>query len=221
MVAIVGGDGSGKSTAVDGLTTWLSRAFVVRRVHLGRPPKSPTTLAVKSALRAGRRVGLWPDLAEPTAPRTDATEAPSTAWLTWHVLTARDRYRLYTRSRRIAANGGIVVCDRYPLEQLRTMDGARTTWARGLPGLTRLGAALIDREARYYAAFSRPDVMAVLRVEPEVAVRRKTDEEENYVRRRSTEVWNAVWDDTTVVVDAAQPAAGVLADLRAAVWERL
>lgn len=221
VVAIVGGDGSGKSTAVDGLGTWLSRAFVVRRVHLGRPPKSPTTLVVKSALRAGRRFGLWPDLAEPTAPRTDTTEAPSTAWLTWHVLTARDRYRLYTRSRRIAANGGIVVCDRYPLEQLRTMDGARTTWARGLPGLTRLGAALIDREARYYAAFSRPEVMAVLRVEPEVAVKRKTDEEENYVRRRSTEVWNAVWDDTTVVVDAAQPAAGVLADLRAAVWERL
>ncbi|HSE08337.1 MAG TPA: hypothetical protein VLB29_06705, partial [Nocardioidaceae bacterium] len=221
VVAIVGGDGSGKSTAVDGLTAWLSRAFVVRRVHLGRPPKSPTSIAAKGALRAGRRIGLWEDLAEPTAPPADPTKAPSTAWLAWHVLTARDRYRLLTRSRRIAANGGIVVCDRYPLEQLRTMDGARTTWARGLPGLTRLGTALIDREARYYAAFTRPEALAVLRVDPEVAVNRKTDEEENYVRRRSTEVWNAVWDESTVVIDAAQPAAGVLADLKSAVWERL
>ena len=221
VVAIVGGDGSGKSTAVDGLAAWLSRAFVVRRVHLGRPRKSVTTLAVKGALAAGRRVGLFPDLAEPTAPPVGRSTVPSTAWLAWHVLTARDRHRLYTRSHRVAANGGIVVCDRYPLEQLHTMDGPRTAWARDLPGLSRLGRALIDREARYYSAFSRPDVLAVLRVDPEVAVRRKTDEEEHYVRRRSTEVWNVIWDDTTVTIDAAQPAASVLADLKTAVWERL
>ena len=221
MVAIVGGDGSGKSTAVDGLASWLSRAFVVRRIHLGKPRKSATTLAVKGALAAGRRMGLFPDLAEPTAPPADRSTAPSTGWLVWHVLTARDRYRLYTRSHRVAANGGIVVCDRYPLEQLHTMDGPRTSWARGLPGLSRLGAALVDREARYYSAFTRPDVLAVLRVEPEVAVRRKADEEESYVRRRSTEVWKVVWDDATVTIDAAQPAGRVLAALKTAVWERL
>ena len=50
VVALVGGDGAGKSTAVDGVSSWLSRAFVVERVHLGRPPKSLTTLTVKGAL---------------------------------------------------------------------------------------------------------------------------------------------------------------------------
>jgi thymidylate kinase len=221
VVAIVGGDGAGKSTAVDGMVDWLSSAFVVRRVHLGRPPKSLGTMAVKVSLRAGRRLGVFHDLAEPTAPPVDLTKPPSTAWLAWHMLTARDRHRLYVRARRVAANGGIVVCDRYPLAQLRSMDGPRTAWARDLPGLSRLGAALARREARYYADFSRPDVLAVLRVDPEIAVRRKTDEESGYVRRRSTEVWHATWDDATVAVDAAKPAEEVLADLRAAVWERL
>ncbi|HET6624794.1 MAG TPA: hypothetical protein VFG63_00255 [Nocardioidaceae bacterium] len=221
VVAIVGGDGAGKSTAVDGVVDWLSRAFVVRRVHLGRPPKSLSTVVVKGTLVAARRVGMFGDLSEPTAPPADPTRAPSTGWLAWHVLTARDRHRLYVRARRVAANGGLVVCDRYPLAQLKSMDGPRTAWARGLPGLTRLGAALVEREARYYAAFTRPDVLAVLRVDPEIAVRRKTDEEEHYVRRRSTEVWNATWDDSIVTVDAAQPAADVLADLRGVVWERL
>lgn len=221
VVAIVGGDGSGKSTAVEGVVDWLSRAFVVRQIHLGRPPKSMTTLAVKGVLATGRRLGVFQELLAPTAPPSDLTAAPSTAWLAWHVLTARDRHRLYMRSRRVAANGGIVVCDRYPLPELQTMDGPRTTWARGLPGLTRVGASLVELEARYYSVFTRPDVLAVLRVDPEVAVLRKTDEEEHYVRRRSTEVWNVTWDDTTVRIDAGRPAAEVLASLRAAVWERL
>ena len=221
VIALVGGDGAGKSTAVEGLAGWLSEAFVVRRIHVGRPPKSGITLAVKVGLGVGRRLGLFPQLNQPSALPVDTTRAPSTAWLAAHVLVARDRHRLYVRSRRIAANGGIVICDRYPMAQLHSMDGPRTAWARGLPGLSRLGAALVEREARYYEVFRRPDVLAVLRVDPEVAVRRKTDEEENYVRRRSTEVWDATWDDSTVIVDAARPAADVLSALRVAVWERL
>ncbi|HET8603398.1 MAG TPA: hypothetical protein VFM09_05670 [Marmoricola sp.] len=221
VVAVLGGDGSGKSTAVDGLTRWLSGAFVVRRVHLGRPRKSLTTLTVKSALVAGRRLGLFPDLAEPTAPPTDRQHRPSLGWLAWHTLTARDRYRLYRRARRVAANGGIVVCDRFPVPQLRSMDGPRTAWVRDVPDLGRAGSWLARREARYYEAFSRPDVLAVLRVRPEVAVQRKTDEPSAYVRRRATEVWEATWDDGTVVVDANLPAAEVLARLRSVVWEGL
>lgn len=221
VVALVGGDGAGKSTAVEGLSRWLSSAFVVRRAHLGRPPRSLTTVVAKGALVAGRRAGMFPELVNATDPPSDLSRAPSTAWLAWHTLTARDRYLLYVRARRVAANGGIVVCDRYPLAHLRTMDGARTSWAAGLPGLTRLGEALVRREARYYAAFVRPDVLAVLLVDPEEAVRRKPDEEEHYVRRRSTEVWNAPWEDHILRIDASRPAAAVLADLRAAVWERL
>ena len=221
VVALVGGDGAGKSTAVEGVSSWLSRAFVVERVHLGRPPKSLTTLTVKGALVTGHKIGLFPELAEPTTPPDDLTRPPSTAWLAWHALTARDRHRLYARARRVAANGGIVVCDRFPLAELRSMDGARTTWAEGMPGLSRLGSRLVRLEARYYAAFGRPDVLAVLRVDPEVAVLRKHDEEEHYVRRRSTEVWQTSWEPPVVVVDAGQPAATVLADLRRTVWERI
>lgn len=221
VIALVGGDGAGKSTAVEGVSSWLSRAFVVRQVHLGRPPKSLTTVLVKGALVAGRRMGRFPELTEPTTPPNDLTAGPSTAWLAWHTLTARDRHRLYARARRVAANGGVVVCDRFPLAELHSMDGARTAWAEGLPGLTRLGAHLVRLEAHYYASFGRPDVLAVLRVDPEVAVRRKHDEEEHYVRRRSTEVWHTAWQPPVVVVDAGQPAAAVLADLRRLVWERL
>lgn len=221
VVALVGGDGAGKSTAVDGLASWLSGAFVVRRVHLGKLPPSLTSVVVKGALIVGRWCGLLPELVHATKPPSDLSKAPSTAWIAWHTMTARDRYLLYGRARRVAANGGIVLCDRYPLAQLRSMDGVRTAWAAGLPGLSRLDRALVRREAQYYAAFGCPDVLAVLLVDPEVAVTRKTDEDQHYVRRRSTEVWNAPWEPHIVRVDASRSASAVLADLRAAVWERL
>ena len=134
VVALVGGDGAGKSTAVAGAVQWLAGPFTVEQVHLGRPPKSLTTLAVKVALGAGRRAGLFRDLAEPTAPPRDRSTPPTTPWLLWHVCTARDRRRTYARARRVAAEGGVVVCDRFPLAQLRSMDCPRTLTFRDLPG---------------------------------------------------------------------------------------
>lgn len=221
VVAIVGGDGAGKSTTVEAVADWLSGPFVVQRVHLGRPASSLATVAVRGALAVGRRARLLPELASPMAPRADPLSPPSTAWLLRHVCTARDRRLAYVRARRVAAGGGLVVCDRFPLAQLRTMDGPRTVAYGDVPGIGRLGRALVDYEARQYAVFTRPDVLAVLRVDPEVAVRRKPSEPADYVRRRSTEVWNATWDESVVLVDASRPPAGVLADVRGAVWDRL
>lgn len=218
VVALVGGDGAGKTTAVDGLVGWLAGPLTVRRVHLGRPQRSASTLAVKVALATARRGGLFPDLAQPAAP---PGTPPSTGWLLWQVCTARDRRRAYTQARRVAAAGGVAVCDRYPLAQLTTMDAAGAAAVADRSSHGRLDRWLMDYEARQYAVFTAPDLLAVLRVDPEVAVARKTDEDSGYVRRRSTEVWNATWDETTVLVDAAQPAADVLTDLRAALWDRL
>jgi hypothetical protein len=101
------------------------------------------------------------------------------------------------------------------------MDGPRTVAYGGVPGIGRLGRALVDYEARQYAVFTRPDVLAVLRVDPEVAVQRKPSEPAEYVRRRSAEVWNATWDDRVVLVDASRTRASVLAEVRGAVWDRL
>jgi len=222
VVALVGGDGSGKSTAVAGLAGWLSGPLEVRRVHLGRPPKSWTTVMLNGGLALVRRTRpLVRGLAAPATAATEPGTTPSSASLLPHLLTARDRRLAYTRARRFAAGGGVVVCDRYPVTELPSMDSARAVACRDIAGMGRVASALVSWEARQYAAFTQPDVLAVLRVDPEVAVRRKPGEGADYVRRRGTEVWNARWPEGTAVIDAAQPAADVLADLRVAVWEGL
>jgi hypothetical protein len=223
-VAIVGGDGAGKSTAVAGVADWLGGTFVVRRTHLGKPRPSLLTLGIKGPMYVARSVGLLPSTGLSVDPRTARPEDfPGRAWALWQLLTARDRRREYRRARKVADTGGIVVSDRWPLRQINLMDGPRTVWLRPhLNGDRGVVRRLVDAEHRCYGAVAPPDILIVLRLDPEVAVARRTDEPSDFVRRRNTEIYGLDWAATgAVVIDAAQPAADVLAQIRRVVWERL
>jgi thymidylate kinase len=224
LIALVGGDGAGKSSAVAGLSSWLAAVFETHSVHMGKPPRSRTTLAIKGALIIGRHFGPFRNTRLPAwaSSEDQVTAFPGHAWLMWHVLTARDRRREYARARRLASNGAIVVCDRFPLTQIRFMDGARTTHRPPSERHGRVGRWLVEYERRCYAEILRPEVLIVLRLEPQLAVRRRTDEDPEFVRIRSTEVWDADWENTgAYVIDASQPQPVVLEEIKALVWSRL
>jgi thymidylate kinase len=220
IIAVVGGDGAGKSTVVEGLSSWLAQDFAVRRIHLGKPPKSTATLTLKGGIAVGRLLGMFGNTRRP--PWASPGEFLGYAWLLWHLLTARDRRREYARAQRFASNGGIVVSDRYPLPQLRYMDGRRTTAVDALPEAGPLARMLAGYERRCYAHIREPDVLLVLRVDPEVAVARRTDEDPDFVRPRSQEVWQSDWTQSRAhVVDASRPMPEVLAAATAIVWSQL
>jgi thymidylate kinase len=213
MIAIVGADGAGKSTAVEGLAAWLGRSFAVTRVHLGRPPRSRTTRLLRIALLApfvpARLLRGRP------ASDADASWARSRQRAILAVALARDRYLVFVGARRIATNGGLVICDRFPVPQLQLMDAPRVE--RLLPG-----AGMLARlERRYYRAM-RADLLIVLRVDPEIAVARKPDEPADFVRTRWREIWDVDWSAVPAqVIDASQPADVVLAQLKTLIWARL
>ena len=219
VIAVVGGDGAGKSTLVEDLSGWLRQALHVRRIHLGKPPKSMTTLVLKGTMAVARRFGAFRATRRPPWAGNDGF--PGYPWLLWHLLTARDRRREYGRARRFAARGGIVVSDRYPLPQLRSMDGRRTGVVETLTAVGPLARNLAAYERRCYEHIREPDVLVVLRVDPEVAVAR-ADEDPNFVRPRSQEVWYADWTGTRGhVVDANRPRTDVLAAVKAIIWSEL
>jgi thymidylate kinase len=223
-VAVVGGDGSGKTTAVEGVAEWLGSTFVVRRTHLGNPRPSPLTLAVKGPMYVARAAGLLPSTRRTLDPRTATPEDfPGAAWAVWHLLTARDRLREYHASRRLADDGGVVVSDRWPLPQLSLMDCSRVGWIlEGAGPRSRLVRRLAEAERRIYEQIGLPDVLVVLRVDPEVAVQRRPEDDSDYVRTRNAEVFETDWSATpAVVLDATRPPEQVLADVRNAIWERL
>jgi thymidylate kinase len=81
---------------------------------------------------------------------------------------------------------------------------------------------LIRLEEKYYRQIMLPDVLTVLRVDPEEAVQRKTDESAASVRARTTQVWTLNWEETPAyVIDASQSKAKVQSEMRALIWSRL
>lgn len=224
IIALVGGDGSGKSTAVNELYRWLSRNFVTTKIHLGKPRWSLSTYLVKGLLRIGRRLGLFSNkkvLVESPS-NTPSIHPPSYPWLLWHVFTARDRYRAYIRARRFSTNGGLVICDRFPLPQIKCMDGAQTGRLIETGKLNPLRNFLITREEKFYQQILPPDLLIVMKVDPEIAVQRRADEDANWIRNRSLEIWELDWQDTPVhIIDAGQPMAEMLASLKSLVWRNL
>ena len=77
-------------------------------------------------------------------------------------------------------------------------------------------------EKAYYDAIRPPEVLLILRLDPEIAVRRRTDEDAVFVRRRSSEIW--LLDDSQLdahIVDASQDLQKVLADIRQLIWSTI
>jgi thymidylate kinase len=221
VMAIVGGDGAGKSSAVIGVEAWLRPAFWTTRMHMGKPTPSILSLVTRAAIAGGRRV--VDRSARPIASQGDLSKhRGGTAWLVGCVMIARDRRRAYRRARRLAARGALVVCDRFPLARIRQMDGPRAAHLRADPTLTARQRRLVELEQRIYDQIAPPDMLFVLRVSPDVAVARKVEEDGAYVRRRSAEIWQIDWAGAdAAVIDASRTKEQVLASLRAEIWARL
>jgi thymidylate kinase len=156
-----------------------------------------------------------------TAPGRPAAPAQAGERAILAVALARDRARAFRSVRRIATNGGIVLCDRFPIPQLTLMDAPRIRRMGRVSTWTRLVSRLSPLEVHYYRAM-RPDVLIVLRVDPEIAVARKPEEAAEFVRARWREIWDVDWTKVSAhVVDASRPSEEVLALLKSLVWSEI
>ena len=223
LVGIMGGDGAGKSTALAALESWLTPEFDVRLVHLGKPTWSATTTTVRAALKAAsattdalrRHVGVRP---------VDRLAVAVSEYrpLLWLLCTARDRERTYRSARRQASNGSLVLCDRYPHPRLGSMEVPLIASRAGRRADDRVVRAMISLEERYHRAIAPPELLVVLRVDPEVAVARKVEETPESVRRRGAEIWNIDWRAAGAhVVDASQSREVVARELEELVWSAI
>jgi thymidylate kinase len=236
LIAIVGGDGAGKSTVVDSLSAWLSTYFETTTAHLGKPGWSWTTTTVRGILKIGQLCGLYPAEASFQATlKQKSFLSPGYPWLLREVCRARDRYWTYVQAQRFAANGGLVILDRFPLPEIRLMDGPQgerflTELTNGPQAERRLAPRRADRLARllvsleesYYEQIVPPELIIVLRVDPEIAVQRRTGEDPIAVRERSTEIWKLNWERSDAhVIDASKSKAAVLREAKALIWSRV
>jgi thymidylate kinase len=220
FIAIVGGDGAGKTTVVNELFNWLGAKFDVTKVHLGKPNWSWMTTAIRAFLKIGTLLRLYPfegDLYE------EADQPHGLPWFIRSVCTARDRYLTYIRARRLSSNGSLILCDRFSFPGFMQMDGPQCEQAlTALKKVSWLHKRLAKWEASYYEQIQLPDLLIVLKLQPELAVQRKKEETEKSVHARSSEVWELDWTKKSAcVIDASLPQKDVMARAQALVWEHL
>lgn len=203
---------------------------------MGRPAWSWPTIIIRSSLKIGQIIGLYPlERSFDETLEQKSLVSPGYPYLIREVCRARDRYWTYIKARQFASEGKLVILDRFPLPQIQLMDGAQTrdfihrlnSGPRSNLFLTPrpnswLARILVRMEENYYSQIVLPEVLAVLKLNPTVAVQRKTTEDPLSVEKRSTEIWQLNWENTEAyVVDASKSKEAVVAELKTLIWSRL
>jgi thymidylate kinase len=224
IIAIVGCDGSGKSTVVADLRRWLSWKADVAVVYFGTNHGwFRRARGIALSLRSASKPRRTDQSARPPEPNPPL-RASAPGWLgplKWAVM-GRLRLHLHRRAERLARAGTIVLADRYPqIEVHGTYDGPSTL---NQPGIGLVGRVLQRIEHRSFKklADARPDLVIKLIVPFDVASARKGDHDPVSLVEKIRLTRDIRFNSSrTVEVDASQPLDAVIREVRRHVWSSI
>ena len=172
--ALVGADGSGKSSLVRDLKKWLGWKLAVDQIYFGIPKQQlfrHFTKGLASVAREAKKISRRFKFS-PLERIFKHCEKTFNA-LYWLYL-GRSRLLKYKKALALAASGQVVIADRYPLEAFKKMkepmDGPRIP---SRPGPLLAKMASLERE--YYQKISDPPLMLVLQADLNVLKERRSD----------------------------------------------
>ncbi len=217
LIAIVGCDGSGKSTMTQVLRDWLAEVQPTAICHLG-----------KQSGNIGRALGRMPlfgarlERAVYRKAKTAQTEqGPGLATaIGIYAFTVR-RERRFRRMMKLRRAGHLIIADRFPQTEVPgPMDGVGLGNARA----TGLVGWLARRERRKLEAMvaHRPDLLIRLNVSLEVAQARKPDHRPAALARKIGDLSRLTFQGAPIVeLDADAPLHDVQARAKAAIADLL
>lgn len=243
VIAFVGPEATGKSTLVSESKRWLGRALTVHSIHAGKPPATWLTAPINILLPFAR--DLAPQLRmsrlkghvatttpnEPPSSLETRTEgSTSLLYALRAVALAWDRRTLLIRARRASAHGEIIICDRYPSENIGAMDSPRLRTDVTKSGLTPTIYRWLARlEHQLYKQIPPPDAVLRLNVSIETAKKRNTErikagkEDDAYVesRHRESKEWRRSGTKYVRNIDTELPLAETIHNVKRTIWELL
>ena len=222
LIAVIGCDGSGKSTVSEEILAWVRDYGPAATAHLG-----------KQSGNIGRAIAGWPLIGpwmgrlivrktDKTRTQRDKKKAPG--FFVALILMAFLLRRLYRFQRMLALRrkGLIIVTDRYP--QLDLLGASDSTDLSATASGSAVVRWLARREQAAYEWMTsfRPDLVIRLNVDLDTACARKPDHRRELLRDKVAAIPLLKFNGAPIVdVDATLPLAEVLAAAKAAVTRTL
>ena len=219
MVAMIGVDGSGKSTSVATMRAWLGSKVDVVPIYFGTGDGRPSLLLRPFKL-AMPLMRVFKSKPKGASHGKISGHVPGLLYslllMVWAVAVAMDKRKKLAAARRGTNRGLIVLADRYPQNQILGFNDG--------PLLTRLTVVphwLRRFEGAAYALARRlpPDLVIKLVVTPETAARREPEMDPAVIRERIAALQRLELPGARVVcVDAEQPLAEVIRAVKHEIW---
>lgn len=223
VIAVIGSDGSGKSTVTSTLVERFSDGMESRFIYFGTGD-GPGSMLRKPLVWLKNNSKYRENKTPTTKTARKKQNVPGFAKALWAVSVAFERRGKMKQARRFAAEGMLVITDRYPqVEYPGIHDGPRLAeWIE----TDRRGPArwLADWESGVYRklAAQTPDLVLLLDVSLDVALSRRPEEPRDELERR-IEIARALrfGKAERTVIDASEPLESVLAKATSEVLRKL
>jgi thymidylate kinase len=223
VIAIVGVDGSGKTTVTATIRTWLGAEVDVVPIYFGTGEGRPSPLLrpFKLLVPLARRILATKPKGASHGPVSDRPPSLlySLLMMMWATIVAREKRNKLLAARRGAQRGLVIITDRYPQNEISGFNDG--------PLLTRLTTVphwLRSFETAAYALVQRlkPDLVVKLDVLPETAARREPEMDPAIIRERIMDLQRLTFAGARIVrVDAEQPLVDVVRTVKREIWRLL
>ena len=232
VIAFVGAEATGKSTLLTATRHWLGEHFVIEQIHAGKPKSTLLTFLpniflplLRNALPTYRPSKIATNQASSEQSQKTAGVYPLISAIR-SVFIAYDRRALLSRAFARAANGNIILCDRYPSMSTGAPDGPQLQQFEIDPKRYPIQSWLARTEKRLYQEIPAPDMVISLHVPLEVALLRNKnrgkEEPEDYVRFRHSLASNLEYGNAPIFkINTDQPLEETVLEVKKNIWRNL
>jgi len=223
VIALLGVDGSGKSTVGAALRNWLGAEVDVMPIYFGTGDGRPSLLLLPFKLMVPLATAVVKSKPKGSSHGAVSDRPPSIPYslllALWSTVLAAEKRSKLRAAHRAASRGLVVITDRYPQDQILDYNDGPL-----LPRLARVPRWLSKFEADSYALARRlpPDLVIKLEATPEILAAREPSMDRLVIQRRAGAVQRLAFPGARVVsVDATRPLAEVIRAVKGETWALL
>lgn len=205
IIALIGSDGSGKSTLSNDLVEWLTFKIDTHYFYLGKKPyiKSYSKrLHSKTAILTNKN--RFSKLLRKLTGRF------------YQILIARQKCEMLQLAKRLSKQGSMIICDRFPQKDILSFNDG--------PKLQKTGGFYAKLEMKLFNRITNPgaDLVFRLNVSPEIAAKRKPEHDYDSIIQKCNNLGKMQFSNSIMIdVDANQSYDVVLLELKREIWKNM